>query len=145
MKIDKRPDLTEKYPAIDGIAKPERNARWTEDCMGNEVKLSEPAEDAVRGDILELLKMPLEDFSTWVSPRYFAARELRDMLELIGGIPDLGWAHKEHSFSGRTSIRNLLQDAEDAMLHCCALMERYNKLNGIKTNIQQDNSGKDTE
>lgn len=98
MKIKEYPEFSDKYPAIDGIAKGERPKKEERDkklAEGESVSYNY-AERPIRSDIEEVLKMEPLKFDSWYKQRETALLELLNPLRIAGTVPHLGYAAEEH-------------------------------------------------
>lgn len=77
MKIKQHPEWTEKYSAIDGIAKPKS------------------AQNSIRSDIEEILKFSDEEFYKWYETRKNVTVKLLQDYQLFSTIPALKYGSEE--------------------------------------------------
>ena len=105
LKVIPRPDLSEKYPAIDGIIKGERPPKE----LRKKDQSYFPAEQAVRNDVLSLLELSNESFANWYHHRKVAAKKLLEALEILEEIPDLRFGAMAINM-GQSSIGKLTAD-----------------------------------
>jgi hypothetical protein len=112
-----RPDLTAGTPAVDGIAKPERNYRQGEDCMDNPVTYCDRAERPIRPDVLAVMAKSDSDFDLWYQARYDAICELQRTYLLVGDVPDLGNGSSSSTFAGHLCLRSVVETLGRARDH----------------------------
>lgn len=125
-----RPELTEWFSAIDGIKKKERNFRRT-DCntSGQDYTRFDPSEDAIRADVLELLKSP--GFDDWYGKRKDALMEEIQKYELIGSIPYLSYPNDPYTMTANTQLKNHIEILKQANEYLTLLGERRQEIKGL--------------
>jgi hypothetical protein len=126
MKYSACPDLTKNYPAIDGIAKPERNHhRSDNNCMAEDRVYFDSAEEAIRSDVLPILDLSDAEFEHWYRERFDALTKVLKEWELIGSIPNLGWTDQPMTFGQSvTQFRYQIEGLNEALNHLVALKDR---------------------
>lgn len=115
MVIKPHPELTEDYPAIDGI--PKEQSPSSEEASRrlkyqDEVYIRH-AERAIRSDIEEILKLDNLRFDVWYNNRKEVTEKLLREYETFASIPDLRNASEEQKVNlGYTSgvINNTIVD-----------------------------------
>lgn len=106
-----RPELTEHYSAIDGIAKGDRNFREA-DRGGHYYNA---AEDAVRPDVVKIIKMPDREYDIWYDLRYQVTMKLLQQWELFASIPCLNYGDKQYNMDAMASIRSQIRYLKDGI------------------------------
>ena len=102
MKLKQYPHLTEKFPAIDGIAKE------------GEGKIQ--SQEAIRRDVEEILKLPDAEFNTWHKEKMGHAQSLYTIVSGIGDVPNLGYGSEEYTMkTGSTTLHSLTQTLEQTI------------------------------
>ncbi len=89
MAIKKHPEWTEKYPAVDGIAK---SARYHKEI-----------EKPIRSDIEKILKLNDLNFSDWYNKRKDATENMLKQYEIIASNPALCYGSEEKKFGLESS------------------------------------------
>ncbi len=110
MKTKRYPEYSEKYPAIDGIAKGERPSKEErERIMAEDYSKAIDgisylhSERAIRSDIERILGLSDEDFGVWYMERISATTNLLEMYELFASIPDLQYGSENQPYDMATS------------------------------------------
>lgn len=97
-EIMERPELTDKFPAIDGIARGRKTA--------------------VRPDVGGILQLSDEDYENWFAPRYKAVNEMLEKFKLIGSVPNLSLGEIEHegdeTIASYSEFFVIIEDLEEA-------------------------------
>jgi hypothetical protein len=101
-----RPDLTEWFPAIDGI----RNNH------------GEP----IRHDVLKIINMDDEEFEKWYSTSKTSIRMLRELWGPVMSIPNLEYPRPEHQYdmTANTVMRTIKDNINKAEEHLELIKER---------------------
>ena len=105
MKIKEYPKFSEKYPAIDGIAKGERPPE--EERRKGLSYL--PSENAIRSDIEEILEMSDIAFDSWYRSRKNSVLGLLNQFEILVTIPDLryGSEKSKHGLDANAYVQDI--------------------------------------
>jgi len=133
IKIKPRPDLTAKYPAIDGIATP-RGKDEPYECRTTGMMISRYLVEtpAIRSDLIPLLKMEPSAFAEWLSVRRTAVKDRLAQLILITSIPQLDLARDDdqavRTFAAYTQLSAEQKYLEEALATLEILAERYNEV-----------------
>jgi|SRR3989344_2994706 len=103
MKIKQYSEYSEKYPAIDGIAKSERPSEdEIEEIMQRDQSMDtisvSPAERAIRSDIEKILTLSARDFNCWYVKREEIVEKLLREYEIVASIPDLRYGGEEQKY-----------------------------------------------
>jgi hypothetical protein len=113
-----RPELTDKFPAIDGIEKAKGSA-------GSQGFYS--PEDAVRADVAEILAMNGKDFYDWYEPRFKAVENLLEQFKLFGSVPHLHYGSnersQEHKMTAVSSVRGLVESLQQGREYLLKIRE----------------------
>jgi hypothetical protein len=117
-------EYSEKYPAIDGIAKPERPT-------GNYVR---PAEKAIRSDIEKILEMDDANFKLWFIQREEATHNLLHQYQLFVSIPDIRYGSEKQKLGmdANTVISTTIGTLKEGIEYLgiiSKIREEYIKLN----------------
>jgi hypothetical protein len=126
--MKERPDLTARFAAVDGIAKPERNFRDSEDCVGNPCTRADPAENAIRPDVADILGQDDRDFELWYRERQQAILSTLGTYKLISSVPDLYHGSSPATFGGRYCVSSTVETLEKAYEHLLLLYRRRAEL-----------------
>lgn len=87
-RISPRPDLTDKFSALDGIAIP---------SDAGESRL--PTKREIRSDIEELFSLSDLEFNEWYTLRRVATAGLLSTYELFASIPNLGYGSEGQKYN----------------------------------------------
>ena len=121
-----RPELSDFFSAIDGIKKPDRNHRET-DCntSGEMYTRYDPAQDAVRPDVLKILLLEESQFVDWFNRRWKAVNRELKRLKLMGSIPALYYGVEQYTLGeANTDLKNRLELAEKMKKSLELILER---------------------
>lgn len=120
-----RPELTKNYPAIDGIAKPDRNHRMVEG-VGGVSQVFKRAQEPIRPDVLAYVS---DDYflETATEARNKIEEEIRT-LELIGGIPRLDSGTTPTTIGSYSVIRSRFTALVEALDNIKKLEQLYYRL-----------------
>lgn len=129
--MEQRPELTAQFPAIDGIAKPDRNHRRGEDCMDNPVTWYDLAEDPIRKDVLKIIMLPDHEFESWYLARHNAIRAILTPYELVSSIPNLSNGAHTSVFGSYTVFRETAETLRKAKDHLKLLKKRRAEIKNI--------------
>ena len=91
MPIKQYPEWSDKYPAIDGIAKQQRPSE-EEVAKKRKMEIDVPiegSEKAIRSDIEAIINLDDNGFHKWYFEHENATKKLLELYELFGDIPDL--------------------------------------------------------
>jgi hypothetical protein len=100
------------YPAVDGVAKKDRNHRWSD---LNEATLYDPAQKGIRPDVEKILSMVDNEFDWWYEARKTATTKLIESYKLFASIPDLGYGTGEHIMTSQTHVQTHLDTLEKGL------------------------------
>ncbi len=104
------PELTDKYPAVEGIAKSAGIPTEEHPCV-------HLAQNPIRSDVLEILKLQDGIFDEWYARRKEATeRELADY-RLFASIPHLGYGAEEQKLDmcAYSHVKSHLQSLEEGL------------------------------
>jgi hypothetical protein len=131
LDLKERPDLTEKYPAIDGIRKQDRNFR---ECDMGGVFYT-PSEEPIRPDVAKILALSKIEFDNWFYPRFEATKTLLDQWKLFGSIPYLSYGGAaEYTMTANSTINYIVDSLEKGMDYLNKIKERW-----AEANVHQSN------
>ncbi len=136
--IKKHPEWSEKYPAIDGIAKGERPSKEERKKMIQENPTANihyrQAEKPIRSDIEKILKLNDEEFNTWFAERRIAALNLLNNYELIGSIPSLRYSSEEqqNGLKSNSMINGPINVLKDGIEYLGVIRQVRNEYKQIK-------------
>ena len=127
MEYIEHPEWKDKYPAIDGISKPDRDFR--EYDMGGQSY--SPFEKAVRSDIEKILEMPCGEFSVWYMKKKKSVETLITDYENFATIPNLGYGSELHKFdmTAITLVKNHLESLKQGLEYLEVIKQVRRELN----------------
>jgi len=119
MKIKEYPEFSDKYPAIDGIAKGERPPKEEREKrmeQGESVSYLR-AEKPIRSDVEEILKMDGIKFDSWYRQKESALLELLNPLRIAVTVPHLRYASEEqkNTLNAQSYISGLHEILEEGL------------------------------
>lgn len=97
-KSKEHPEWSEKYPAIDGIAK--EQVAYQHDRTRPPV-VDVPNQEPIRSDVEAILELGDDEFEEWYRTRKETAERLLRDYETVGSIPDLWYAHEQQQLTIR--------------------------------------------
>jgi len=119
MRLKQRPEYSEKYPAIDGIAKEERPSKGERDVMIAENPLEEvyyhPSEKAIRPDIENILGLDDAGFDEWYKTRKSVAERLLKDYEVVGTIPHLQFGSRQNNLTCISHLSGVIESLEEGL------------------------------
>jgi hypothetical protein len=115
MVYKEHPEWSGEYPAIDGIAKPDRDFREAD--LGGTYYT--PAELSIRSDIEKIFQMEDEDFDGWYKERHSTSKSLLEQIKLAGDVPYLGQSSEDGKGStigtSHHSLRSIVESLEKSL------------------------------
>jgi len=121
-KYPVHPEYSEKYPAIDGIAKPDRPT-------GDHYI---PAEKAIRSDIEKILEMSDDFFNSWYKERLAVSKSLLDQYQIFASIPNLVYASESRKLGMDNGTIRILKEGLDYLDKIAKVRKEYKELNKEK-------------
>jgi hypothetical protein len=109
IKITEHPELTEKYSAIDGIAKPETRC-------GPDNEFIMYGQKPIRSDIETILKLEDFEFEKWYTERKEATERLLKDYKVFASIPCLAYGTEEQKLdmTAYSHVRDYVKSLEEA-------------------------------
>lgn len=111
--IKQRPNLTERYPAVDGIRKQDLQLSG-ENCMGQHTVVYNGGEHPIRPDVLDILNKTRADFDRWYFPIMGVIKDRLHQLEVVSSIPDLSIGSRGSTYGDYTCIKGELEVLKEA-------------------------------
>ena len=101
--MNQHPEWSDKYAAIDGIAKPQNGGY--------------PEERAIRSDIEEIINLDDSHFNYWYDSRLAATQRLLKDYELFASIPHLnyGGADQKYDMAALCAVSGQLEALTEAL------------------------------
>jgi hypothetical protein len=110
MGYKEHPEWSDRYPAIDGIAKESKPAGY--DRNDNE-RFTLP-ETEIREDLEKIINLDTEHFIRWCSPKLKATEYLLEQWKSFASIPHLGYGNNEQQLNmdAITAVKNVVENLE---------------------------------
>lgn len=127
MEFKERPELTEHYSAIDGIAKSDRNFR--EGDRGGQYYNA--AEKAIRPDIVKILEMSDLKYHIWYNSRCQVTLNFLEQWELFASIPCLNYGDRQYNMDAMSSIKMTIDYLRNGL-------DYLKKIDELRTSLKGD-------
>lgn len=127
MGFKKHHELEEKYEAIDGISKGDRDFHPEDTVGGRAGVFYKPSQRPIRSDIEEILLKDKEEFNSWIEERRNATEALLRDYKLFVSIPDLSYGSEQHKFdmSAKTHVKDHLNSLKKGLDYLNKLEQVY--------------------
>lgn len=99
--------------------------------MGGPVTRYDPAEEAIRPDVMAIMKMPSPKFDVWYESSKASVGHMLLNYRQIARIPDLFIGTGTNTFGVHFCIRNMIETLENADRHLDLIKERRDELRSV--------------